>query len=816
MNDLVSLSKLFTEKIFRIPDYQRGYAWTNPQLDDFWDDLINLGENRNHYTGMLSLKELTKKDYASWDEEKWILDEKSYQAFHVVDGQQRLTTFIIFVSCVLRLAEKHNIQYINGDDLETIRSKYIVEVKKPLGLLKAYKFGYETDNPSFDYLRFNILGEEAPGNITETFYTLNLANAKNYFDKKLEELYQKEKESGIETVFKKLTNKLQFNVHYIDDDFDVFVAFETMNNRGKKLSNLEILKNRLIYLTTIYPTDILPENEKAKLRDEINDTWKEVYFELGRGKENPLDDDEYLKNHWSLFFKYTRSESEAYVKFLLNEYFTAKAVYGLKHEMLDVSENVNSEGDIVSEYINPLETTDLLAPIEIKNYVLSLRHVAPYWYYSFNPAKSNWTEDEKKWVDRLNRIGINYYRTLVVASFINKNVAPEQRIRLFKTIEKSIFVFFRMARYQASYQSSVSINFARELMTGDKNIEDIISSLEERFKSEVEPAVDTFVTKISALFKNDNGYYSWSDLRYFLFEYEMSLYEKTHVPKLASWKSFTKSEKDKISIEHIFPQTPTRWYWRNQFRGYTDDEKKNLANSLGNLLALSQSVNSALQNDDFESKKLGTKRERGYNNGSHSEVEVANYADWNPESILQRGKHLIDFMQERWSFKFKEGDIMRVLGLEFMLDENRVIPPEIEKPSEVDRDSIDEGSEDSMKVSEYLKNLELRNAMMVDLYNAFYEKLSSKLPGLKEKATKTMPYLGIWDESLNRIICEVRIQKTQVRLDILKPLEERLQIGESFSDDYTRTLPFKFFLKDPKNIDLAVDAVIDSYNQMLR
>ena len=34
----------------------------------------------------------------------------------------------------------------------------------------------------------------------------------------------------------------------IDDDFDVFVAFETMNNRGKKLSNLEILKNRLMKL----------------------------------------------------------------------------------------------------------------------------------------------------------------------------------------------------------------------------------------------------------------------------------------------------------------------------------------------------------------------------------------------------------------------------------------------------------------------------------------------------------------------------------------------------------------------------------------
>ena len=40
-----------------------------------------------------------------------------------------------------------------------------------------------------------------------------------------------------------------FNIHEIADDYDVFVAFETMNNRGKKLTNLELLKNRLIYLT---------------------------------------------------------------------------------------------------------------------------------------------------------------------------------------------------------------------------------------------------------------------------------------------------------------------------------------------------------------------------------------------------------------------------------------------------------------------------------------------------------------------------------------------------------------------------------------
>lgn len=37
----------------------------------------------------------------------------------------------------------------------------------------------------------------------------------------------------IETIFKKLTKQFKFNVYEISDDLDVFIAFETMNNRGK-------------------------------------------------------------------------------------------------------------------------------------------------------------------------------------------------------------------------------------------------------------------------------------------------------------------------------------------------------------------------------------------------------------------------------------------------------------------------------------------------------------------------------------------------------------------------------------------------------
>jgi len=60
MNELQSLSQIFQNKLFRIPDYQRGYAWQDPQLRDFWEDLLNLQTDRNHYTGLLSMKAMNR------------------------------------------------------------------------------------------------------------------------------------------------------------------------------------------------------------------------------------------------------------------------------------------------------------------------------------------------------------------------------------------------------------------------------------------------------------------------------------------------------------------------------------------------------------------------------------------------------------------------------------------------------------------------------------------------------------------------------------------------------------------------------------
>ena len=180
MNDLLSLTDLFNRSIFRIPDYQRGYSWGELQLEEFWSDILNLLPNRDHYTGMISLKKLDR-EYTSdekWNDERWLLDNWNYNAYHVVDGQQRLTTFIILINEIVLFYKKINPDkemnqiFINSIPLNKIEEDFLV-ISKPdsADIIKTFKFGYEVDNPSYEFFKHKILGEPNSGLLNETFYT---------------------------------------------------------------------------------------------------------------------------------------------------------------------------------------------------------------------------------------------------------------------------------------------------------------------------------------------------------------------------------------------------------------------------------------------------------------------------------------------------------------------------------------------------------------------------------------------------------------------------------------------------------------------
>jgi uncharacterized protein with ParB-like and HNH nuclease domain len=290
---LLTLSKIFTERLFRIPDYQRGYAWTDKQLRDFWNDIHQLEPGRNHYTGVLTLESVPESVVRQWDDDFWIVDSKSYQPFFIVDGQQRLTTAIILTQVILeRLSLGQKLNYTEKTD---IQRKFIFDSKDD-GISRSYIFGYEKDNPSYEFLKTKIFCERSlAGHLEETIYTHNLAQAKQFLGDLVASLSLEE----LESLYRKVTKNLLFNIFTITDDVDVCVAFETMNNRGKPLSYLELLKNRLIYLSLKFDA---PDYERNKLQRAKNDCWKAIYHNLGRNKDNPLDDDKFLLTHWIVYY----------------------------------------------------------------------------------------------------------------------------------------------------------------------------------------------------------------------------------------------------------------------------------------------------------------------------------------------------------------------------------------------------------------------------------------------------------------------------------------------------------------------------------
>ncbi|MGR5233646.1 DUF262 domain-containing protein [Vibrio rotiferianus] len=635
---LQSLSDIFERRILRIPDYQRGYAWSNHQLIDFWEDIIQLDIDRVHYTGVITLEPVPSKLWRKWEQDEWIIDGIGYRPFYVVDGQQRLTTSMILIQAIIESVDDN--AQLNYQSIPTVRQRYVL-CKADDGQRESFVFGYEKDNPSDEYLKTSIFGEHSHSNqFQETLYTQNLLNAKSYFKEKLAELSHDE----IAAVFKKLTQRLKFNLYEIDDEIDVFVTFETMNNRGKPLTSLELLKNRLIYLSTLFHG----HDGREVLRSKINSAWKTMYEYLGKNADNPLDENIFLRNHWTMYFKYTRNKGDDYINYLLNDKFTAQNV------------------------THPSKPVDQISIEEISNYVESLQESIRHWFYIHNPyfyLPNYDDEDNKRLLDRLQRSSFRAFKPLLLAAYVSRR--PVEAInQLLSAADRYNFALFSLCHRRANTGDSEFFGMARELLKENTTIEAVIGSINEWVDYYYDPS--RFHSYIAEKYElGQQGFFRWDGLRYFLFEYDQWLTKrgKQSVNKL-HWSDLKAAKRDAITIEHIYPQTANEEYWVTRFSSLTESQTTTIANSLGNLVPLSRSKNSSLQNDGFDLKK-NNGNGVGYYNGSASENELAQVDEWTPEEILYRGLDLLDFMEQRWDITL--GDDLfktKLLHLDFLLEDN--------------------------------------------------------------------------------------------------------------------------------------------------
>ncbi len=605
-NKLFTLRDIFKDRIFRIPDFQRGYSWNKSQLEDLWEDLQNLDETRKHYTGMLSVERIDAND-TKWEKDLWLINQGKKLLFYVIDGQQRLTTLIILLNELLK--GEGNLMH------ETKKHWRNYFLYKSYNGNTSFLFGYEKDNPSDEFFKTKILEQAScsAANNNQSVYTLNLKKCKEYFAEKIKDYDQEQKED----LFRKITTQLTFNYYEIDDTTEVFVTFETMNNRGKPLSVLELLKNRLVYLS------VLMKDKKAynQLRDDINEVWKTLYEYLGKNQDKPLDEDDFLQNHWITCFPYSRDKAKVFKTYLLSEEFTKNRVFS---------------GELSYK--------------QVREYIDSLQKSIKTWYYMANIDNSPYSEEIKSCLERLQRAGWGAFKPLTMAILTKwadegKEEDKDKIAAFLKAAERFNFLIFQLCKARSDTKNTEFYGLARAFYRENRPIGEIIERITQLTDETFD--ADTARFNISQVAKSRNGFFGWRSLRYFLYEYEQYLQEKAKGESKVSWQNVVPK-----TIEHIYPRTATDDYWTSRFDG---ESSAFYLNSLGNLLLLSRAKNSKLGNADFETKKKRTDSS-GYFNGSYSEIEVAQYPEWTKETIIERGKKMLAFMQQRWDFKIENPD----------------------------------------------------------------------------------------------------------------------------------------------------------------
>lgn len=150
--------------------------------------------------------------------------------FEIVDGQQRITTLIIFVSCMIKRMRELGYKESQYNKL------YEHFIKNEDGL---YVLSLQPDDNDFFVTR--ILGNEK-AEVINTPSQAKLLNAKNKFSTWLNNCNNQQIDEFLHKTYS--TNIL---VYLINSQVESAMIFETTNDRGKPLTNLEKTKSYLMY-----------------------------------------------------------------------------------------------------------------------------------------------------------------------------------------------------------------------------------------------------------------------------------------------------------------------------------------------------------------------------------------------------------------------------------------------------------------------------------------------------------------------------------------------------------------------------------------
>lgn len=233
------LKKLFEgQTTYEIPVYQRGYAWEDDHVKKFLEDLKIAHEQNNDYTHFFGFMITTKNP------------KKPQLKF--IDGQQRMTTSMLFLVCVRNYFYKHNVNKSPTID------EYIERLEKLIfSFLNTHDVKSSTprlilSRPNREFFHKIVMNSNISNTLFKTYEAQSETNALLAHAYKQFEfwLHKKPHESSrdLKNIYRfvdTLLNKFTIYNQRYDDRKEAQRLFDLVNHRGRKLEVSDLVKNYL-------------------------------------------------------------------------------------------------------------------------------------------------------------------------------------------------------------------------------------------------------------------------------------------------------------------------------------------------------------------------------------------------------------------------------------------------------------------------------------------------------------------------------------------------------------------------------------------
>lgn len=520
MEAKTTIEKIFQGNKINVPKYQRAYSWESPeensnratQTDVFLQDLENYCKSNTD---------------ASYYFGHFLFEHTTGNKFNVIDGQQRLTTIVIFLSALFKELKKRR----------KLEIEEIIVEENILWRRTIVHFS-TVDYDDIFFKDYVITQSRENKEDLDTESSKRIAKAFDYFQK---ELKKKSEEQLVQLL--NATKDASCTTHQVEDEAEAIQMFIFQNNRGKKPTNLEIIKARFMYHAHLYGGEVANE-----LINDIKQRFEGIYRAIST-------------------IEYKISEDEV-LAYSLRVYFNSLHESG-SLEKIDKELSKDESLEFVRDFTQELES-------------------------NFRSLGKFYGSDEKNYYEVhslviLGGLGLAIPFILKAYKF---GIEKEEFLKLCTSLE-SIILRNRLIGTRADLASRLNGVF-KNFISENKSVKPIQEKIE-------------FIKNPNdwwwAYWNNDrfeesiSGGIHYPIARFLIWKYDNSL-------NMAGQKGYSKNRYDKIDrpeLEHIAPQTEPKEN-PHGYGEYNEEFMTKYLNCLGNYALISKSHNCTVSNAPFWKK----------------------------------------------------------------------------------------------------------------------------------------------------------------------------------------------------------------------